>query len=70
MNLMLAILLFFLSGFSGYLLNAHRTSPLSIFLLLALPIAGAYFLGWRALIVWVIGVLAGGRLFWAQRVGD
>ena len=57
--------LFFLAGFVGYLLNANRGSPLGIFLLIALPVAGVYFLGWWAILTFFVGSLFGGRVFWS-----
>ena len=57
--------LFFLAGFTGYLFNADRGSSLGIFLLIGLPVAGVYLLGWWALLTFVVGVIFGGRVFWS-----
>lgn len=56
--------LFFLAGFTGFLFNADRGSSLGIFLLIGLPVAGVYFLGWWALLTFVVGTIFGGRVFW------
>ena len=58
--------LFFFSGFTGYLFNAERGSALGIFLLIGLPIVGIYFLGWWALLTFVVGAVFGGRVFWGS----
>lgn len=58
-------ILFFLSSFTGYLFNADRGNPLSIFLLIGLPVIGVYFLGWWAILTFVVGVIFGGRVFWS-----
>ena len=57
-------LLFFLAGFTGYLMNADRGNSFGVFLLIALPIAGVYFLGWWALLTFIVGAIMGGRVFW------
>ena len=65
MTLLANAVLFFMAGFTGYLLNADRGSSLGIFLLISLPIAGVYFLGWWALLTFIVGAIFGGRAFWA-----
>lgn len=64
MTLIWHMLLFFFAGFTGYLFNADRGSVLGIFLLIGLPVVGVYFLGWWALLTFVVGVISGGRMFW------
>lgn len=56
--------LFFLAGFTGILFNADRNSSLGIFLLFGLPVAGVYFLGWWALLTFIVGLFFGGAAFW------
>lgn len=56
--------LFFFAGFTGYLLNADRGSSFGVFLLIGLPVAGVYFLGWWALLTFIVGAMFGGRVFW------
>jgi hypothetical protein len=57
--------LFFFAGFTGYLINADRGSSLGVFLLIGLPVAGVYFLGWWALLTFIAGAIFGGRVFWS-----
>lgn len=59
--------LFFLSGFIGFLFNANRSSWFGIFLLIGLPVAAVYFLGWWALLTFIAGTIFGGRVFWSGR---
>jgi hypothetical protein len=61
-----SILLFLLAGFAGWLLNVDRRSTLGFVLVIALPIAGVYFLGWLALLMFVLGLAFGGRVFWSN----
>ncbi len=63
MTFIVNAVLFFLAGFTGYLLNADRGSSLGIFLLIGLPVAGIYFLGWLALLTFVFGIAFGGMVF-------
>ncbi len=56
--------LFFLAGFTGYLLNADRGNAFGIFLLIGLPVAGVYFLGWWAFVVFLGGTIFGARVYW------
>lgn len=60
------VVLFFFAGFTGYLMNADRSNSFGIFLLIALPIAGVYFLGWWALLTAFVGLIFGGRVFWGS----
>jgi hypothetical protein len=57
-------LLFFFSGFAGHLANADRGNAFGLFLTVALPVAGVYFLGWWALLAFFVGLAFGGRVFW------
>jgi hypothetical protein len=57
-------LLFFLAGFSGYLVNADWGNIVGIFLSIALPVAGVYLLGWWALFTYFAGIAFGGMIFW------
>lgn len=57
-------LLFFFAGFAGYLFNADRGNSFGVFFLIALPVAGVYFLGWWALLTFFVGAIYGGRVFW------
>lgn len=59
-------LLFYLAGFMGYLMNADRGNSLGVFLLIALPVAGVYFLGWWALLTFFVGAIFGGKVFWGS----
>jgi hypothetical protein len=49
-------LLFFFSGFAGHLANADRGNAFGLFLTVALPVAGVYFLGWWALLAFFVGL--------------
>jgi hypothetical protein len=60
------VILFFAAGFTGYLMNADRGNSLGVFLLLALPILGVYFVGWWALLTVFVGLIFGGRVFWSS----
>lgn len=55
--------LLFFSGFAQYLLQVDKGNNFGLFLMLALPIGGVYFLGWWALITVFVGVLIGARVF-------
>jgi hypothetical protein len=57
-------LLFFFAGFTAYLMNSDRGSALGVFLLIALPVAGVYFLGWWAVLTFIVGAFFGGKVFW------
>lgn len=57
-------LLFYVAGFAGYLMNADRGNSFGVFLLIALPIVGVYFLGWWAVLTFIVGAMMGGRVFW------
>jgi hypothetical protein len=57
-------LVFFISGFAGYLLNADRGSTLGTLLMIGLPVLGVYFLGWWTLLAWAVGLVFGGRVYW------
>jgi len=59
-------LLFNFAGFTGYLMNADRGNSFGVFLLIALPVAGVYFLGWWALLTFFVGVIFGGKVFWKR----
>ena len=56
-------LLFFFSGFTQYLLQVDKGNNFGLFLMLALPIGGVYFLGWWALITCFLGALIGAKVF-------
>lgn len=56
--------LFFLAGFAGFLFNADRGSSVAIFLFIGLPVVGVYFLGWWALVTFIVGAVFGGRWYW------
>lgn len=55
--------LFFIAGFTQYLLMVQRGHPLGIFLVIALPVVGMYILGWWALLTFVVGLMVGSRVF-------
>jgi len=55
-------ILFFLSGFTYWLLRAGRDN-LGTVLAIALPIAGIYFLGWWALVTFILGFFYAARMF-------
>lgn len=59
-------LLFFFSGFTQYLLQVDKGNSLGLFLLLAMPIVGVYFLGWWALLTFFVGLMVGARIFAAK----
>jgi len=56
-------LLFFLAAFTGFLMKADRDSLFSICTLIAVPVAGVYFLGWWAVLTFLIGAIYGGKVF-------
>lgn len=58
--------LFLLSGFAQYLLTVDRGNQFGLFLMIALPIAGVYFLGWWALLICIGGAYFGARVFFAS----
>jgi hypothetical protein len=58
--------LFFLSGFAQYLLTVDRGNQFGLFLMIALPVAGVYFLGWWALLICIGGAYFGARVFFAS----
>jgi hypothetical protein len=55
-------MLFFLAGFTYWLMRAGRHNFGSI-LTIALPVAGIYFLGWWALLTFIVGVLMAAQTF-------
>ena len=57
---------FFISGFSGYLYIGQRGSSFSVLLLMLMPILGVYFLGWWALLIFVIGYFQGSTMFYKE----
>ena len=54
--------LFFLSGFTYWLMQAGRHN-IGTVLTIALPVAGVYFVGWWALLTFVAGILFAARVF-------
>lgn len=60
------VVLFFLSGFAQYLLTVDRGNQFGLFLMIALPVAGVYFLGWWALLICISGAYFGARVFFAS----
>lgn len=54
--------LFFLSGFTYWLMRAGRHN-LGTILTIALPVAGVYLLGWWSLLTFIIGVLFAAQVF-------
>lgn len=58
------IIVFFAANFTGFLVNADRRNPIAAILLLAVPIAGVYFVGWWALLTSLVGLVFGGYIFW------
>jgi hypothetical protein len=56
-------LLFFLAAFTGFLMKADRDSLLCISLMIAVPVAGVYFLGWWAVLTFILGAIYGGKVF-------
>ena len=53
------LLLFFLSSFSAFYLQSERTFASVVVFFITL-ISGIYFLGWWALLPWLIGLPVGG----------
>jgi len=60
------LILFFSCNFAGFLINSDRRNAFGIFLLIALPFVGVYFLGWWALGTSIVGLIFGGKLFWSS----
>jgi hypothetical protein len=56
-------LLVFVAGFAQYLLSVDKGNNFGVFLMLALPIIGVYFLGWWALVTYFIGLMIGAKVF-------
>jgi hypothetical protein len=54
--------LFFLSGFTYWLMRAGR-QDLGTILTIALPVASVYFLGWWSLLTFVVGVFFAAQMF-------
>ena len=53
-------LLFFVAGFLGYLRIVSPGHAFGAFFFITLPIAGVYFLGWWALLTFIVGTIFGG----------
>jgi len=60
-------IIFFAANFTGFMINADRRNPVGVFLLLAVPIAGVYFVGWWSLLTSLVGLVFGGYIFWGSK---
>lgn len=68
-NFLLQLILFFVAGYVQFLYVFDKRWPPAGIVWLALPIATVYFLGWWSLGTWLVGTIAGGRVFseWASK---
>jgi hypothetical protein len=54
---------FFLAGFTSYLLAEDRGNNFGVLMLIAIPMLGVYFLGWWALLSFFVGLMFGSNVW-------
>jgi hypothetical protein len=73
MTLVGYLLYFILASFSGYFLNADRTSKSAQAIFLATPVGGWFLLGWPAMLAFLPAAVVGSMAYWygpTRREGD
>ncbi len=56
-------LVFFFAAFTGFLMKHDRESLLGIALMIGVSVAGVYFLGWWAVLTFIVGAIYGAKVF-------
>lgn len=56
-------LVFFFAAFTGFLMKHDRESLLGIALMIAVSVTGVYFVGWWAVLTFIVGMVYGAKVF-------